>query len=139
VPAARRDAVEGALLEREVGVQADVRGALLLVTQSQRDGGGVDPGAQQRHRCGVAQDVHRDALGAQRRAVVPGGVDVLGESAFDRRRGSVGRRGVPETRPRRRDVVFACPDSQHRDGLAGERDDAFLSSLAGRAHVRPGG
>jgi hypothetical protein len=28
VPAGRRDAVEGALLEREVGLQADVRGAL---------------------------------------------------------------------------------------------------------------
>jgi hypothetical protein len=38
------DAVEGALFEREVGVQVDVGGAFLLVAEPERDRGGVNPG-----------------------------------------------------------------------------------------------
>ena len=56
------DAVKGALLERQVGVQVDVRGALLLVAEPERDRRRVDPGVEERHRGGVAQHVHRDAL-----------------------------------------------------------------------------
>jgi hypothetical protein len=56
------DAVERAVFERKAGVQVDVGGAFLLVAQPEGDRGRVGPGVQQRHRGGVAQHVHGDAL-----------------------------------------------------------------------------
>ena len=55
-------AVKRALLDREIGVQVNVRGSLLLVAESQGDRGGIDAGAEQHHRGGVAQRVHRHLL-----------------------------------------------------------------------------
>ena len=62
VAVGRCDAVEGALLERKVGVQVDVGGPFLLMSEPQRDRGRVDPGLEERHRRGVAEDVHGHAL-----------------------------------------------------------------------------
>lgn len=66
-PSGRRDAIEGALLDRRVRVQVDVRRALLLVAEPEGDGGRVDAGGQQHHRGRVAQRVRRDEFDSQRR------------------------------------------------------------------------
>ncbi len=55
-------AVERALFDREIGVEVDVRGSLLLMPQPQSDSRGVDPGAEQHHRGGVPERVHRHLL-----------------------------------------------------------------------------
>jgi hypothetical protein len=54
--------VQGLLLEGHVGVHVDLRGGGGLVAEPQRADGDVHAGAQQAHRCGVAQDVGRAAL-----------------------------------------------------------------------------
>ena len=51
-------AIERALLDREIGVEIDVRGPLLLMAEPEGDGRGVDAGAEQHHRGGVPQRVH---------------------------------------------------------------------------------
>src|SRR5215207_4297960 len=79
------DAVKGALFDRQVGVQVDVRRALLLVAKPQRDGGRVDAGVEEHHRGGVAQYVHRDSLGVQRRTPGLRGADAWRDDARSRR------------------------------------------------------
>ena len=46
---------------------------------------------------------------------------------------------APELTIAQRRCQSALAASQHRDALAGKRDDALLSSPVGRAHVRAGG
>src|SRR5215207_11290880 len=115
------DAVKGALFDRQVGVQVDVRRALLLVAKPQRDGGRVDAGVEEHHRGGVAQYVHRDSLGVQRRTPGLRGADVLGETTLDRVacQWSAGSGG--EQRVGRQAGALARPYFEDGDGLAGER------------------
>jgi hypothetical protein len=70
--------------ECEVGVQVHLRGFDLLVSEPQRDHGGVDPGVQRPHRRGVAQDVRRDRLRGQRLAALGGVGRVLGDPPGER-------------------------------------------------------
>ena len=44
---------ERALFQSEVGVKVDVGGFNLLMTEPERDHGGIDTGVQQSHRCGM--------------------------------------------------------------------------------------
>ena len=53
----RRDAFQGPAFEFEVGVEVDLRGLDVRVTEPERDARGVDPGVQQTHRAGVPQRV----------------------------------------------------------------------------------
>ncbi|MDP9239794.1 MAG: hypothetical protein M3O55_04020, partial [Actinomycetota bacterium] len=63
-----------------VRVQVDRRGGYLRVPEPEGDDGDAVAGEQQAHRGGVAQGVHRDPLGSQRRARLLCGLDVLGEA-----------------------------------------------------------
>jgi hypothetical protein len=70
------------------------------------------------------------------RAVCGGGV--LGEAAFDRVAGERSAVAGGEQRVGRLGLLLAQPDSEHGNGLAGERGDALLASFAKRAEVRAG-
>jgi hypothetical protein len=122
-------AVEHALFELQVGVQVDARGSLLLVPQPQRDRRCVDAGLEERHRGGVAQDVHGHALCAERRARALRDGDVLGEATFDGIAGQPSAGAGGEQRVGWLALALAQPHAQNRDGGAGERGDALLPPL----------
>ena len=56
---------DGLLLEGQIGVQADLGGVGLLMTQPLDDDGGIDAGVDEPHRGTVTQAVSRDLLVAQ--------------------------------------------------------------------------
>jgi len=107
----------------------------LLVSEPQRDHGGVDAGVQEPHRGGVAQDVWRDRLGGQRRAALGGMLcDPAGERFAAQRRAGAGR----EQRLGGRAAAFGQPRAQDRRRLFGQRGDALLAALADGGGVRAG-
>src|SRR5439155_18959227 len=67
---------ESSFFERLIGVDVDLRALYAFVAEPQGDGGGVDSGVEQPHGRGVAKDVRRDRLGAQRWAEVGGSLGV---------------------------------------------------------------
>jgi hypothetical protein len=131
-------AVEHALFEAEIGVQVDAGGALLLMAEPQRDRSRIDAGAEQRHRGGVAQRVHGDALFAQRRAGALRDGDVLGKTPLERVAGERSAGAGGEQRVGGLSLALAHPDAQDGDGLASERGDALFPALAQCPQVRAG-
>ena len=97
--AQRRRTSERALLRGEVGVEVDLGGLDRLVTQPERYHGAIVAGLEQRHSGGVAQDVRRDGLAADRRAAAARVVRILGDEALD---GITAEPGVAPTRKRGR-------------------------------------
>lgn len=123
----RLGAGECSFFDREVGVEVHLRGFDLLVSESQRDHGGVDAGLQEPHRGGVAQDVRRDRLGGQGRAAFGGVGGVLCDPAGER---FAGQRLAGAGRKQRlggRATAFGQPRAEDCRGFLGQWGDASTS------------
>jgi hypothetical protein len=81
--ALNQETVDAFLLVGHVGVGVDVGRGDLFVSEPEGDYGDVVAGKQEAHGGGVAQCVHRDGLGSDRRAGRGRDRDVQGEAPFD--------------------------------------------------------
>ena len=91
------------------------------------DGRGVDAGAEQHHRGGVSQRVHRHLFWSQRRALqLPRGLEVFGKASFDRVARELTAGAGREERVGWLACPLAHPDLEHGDGLSRQRRDSLL-------------
>ena len=76
-------AFEGSLLDGHVGVEVDVGGSQVGVSEPAGDDGGVDTGLEQGHRAAVTEHVGVEGVGADRGASCRCGVGVFVDEAFN--------------------------------------------------------
>lgn len=74
---------QGALLDRQVGMQVDLGGLDVLVSKPEGDHRGVDAGVQQSRCSGMPQDMHGHRFLHQRRTDAAGHLHVFGEPIFE--------------------------------------------------------
>jgi hypothetical protein len=127
---------DGPLFQRQIGVQVDLSRFDVLVTEPEGDDGRIHTGVQQPHGRGVAQDVERDRLTAQRWARAHGCRDGGPETMFK----GVAAERSPGSRRKERIICLTSPLPQpaakHRDDGRRERRDPMLPPLAEAADMR---
>ena len=74
---------QGALLDRQIGMQVDLGGLDVFVSKPERDHRGVDAGVQQSHCRGMPQDMHGHRFLHQRSDSAAGHLHVFGEPMFE--------------------------------------------------------
>ena len=124
------------MLDVQIRVQVDLGRLDLFMTEPERYDRGVDPGAQQSHGGGMAQNVHSHRFLRQRRTGVGGFLDVFGKSVFKcvAAEGASGLRG--EQRGCGLSGALGKPGAQDGDAAFGERRDPLLPSLSVATHMR---
>ena len=114
--------VEGAFFDGHVGVQVDVGGTEVGVTEPEGDDGGVDPGLQQRHGAAVTQHVGWSSLRPERGTSSVRRWRVQADEALRRRRAEPSSGAGREQRVVGPTAPFGEPDPEHGLGGRGERN-----------------